>query len=134
MTIGNQENKIIHFKRINSDTVLEVCKMSETLPIEQRKYVADNALSIAQAYYSENVWMRAIYAEDEPVGFLMLRIGSDWADGIDCPGVFLWRLMIAYPHQGKGYGKAAVILLVEHLRALGVPKLYTSYHLGEGGA
>lgn len=133
MTFDSQENQIIHFKRINADTVLEVCKMSETLPVEQKKYVADNALSIAQAHFSENFWMRAIYAEDEIVGFLMLHIVSDWADGIDCPGVFLWRLMISYPYQGKGYGKAALLLLVEHLRALGIPKLYTSYHLGEGG-
>lgn len=94
--------------------------------------VADNALSIAQAHFSENAWMRAIYADDTPIGFLLLHIGSDYEDGIDCPGVFLWRLMIAGPYQGLGYGRRAMERLFDHLRALGVPRLYTSCGLGEG--
>lgn len=53
---GNQ----IHFQRIRADTVLDICKLSELLPNEQRDAVADNALSIAQAHFSENAWMRAI--------------------------------------------------------------------------
>ncbi|MEJ2449023.1 MAG: GNAT family N-acetyltransferase, partial [Anaerolineales bacterium] len=92
----------------------------------------DNALSIAQAHCSENAWLRAIYAGDTLVGFIMLHIGSDWADGIDCPGIYLWRLMIGYPYQGKGYGKEAINILIKHLRSLGINELYTSYVLGEG--
>ena len=107
--------------------------MNETISDEQRKSVADNALSIAQAHFSDQVWMRAIYVEETPVGFIMLHLGSDWADGIDCPGVFLWRFMISGPHQGKGYGAAAIDLLVKHLRALGIPELYTSYLTGDDG-
>jgi diamine N-acetyltransferase len=122
----------IHFERITARTILDVCRQSETLPPEQRKAVADNAVSIAQAHFSENAWMRAIYADEELVGFILLHIGSDWADGIDRTGVFLWRFMIAATHQGKGYGKAAMQLLIDHLRELGIPALYTSYHLGEG--
>ena len=61
----------------------------------------------------------------------MLHTGSDYADGIDCPGVFLWRLMIAGPYQGKGYGRKALDLLVRHLKALGIPELYTSCGQGE---
>jgi diamine N-acetyltransferase len=122
----------IHFERITARTVLEICRLSETLPPEQREVVADNAVSIAQGHFSENAWMRAIYAGEQPVGFIMLHIGSDWADGIDCPGVFLWRLMIAAPYQNRGVGRGAIRLLIRHLRALGVPALYTSYHLGEG--
>lgn len=63
----------------------------------------------------------------------MLHYGSDWVDGIDCPGVFLWRLLNLGHHQGKGLGTAAVNLLIVHLRALGTPELYTSYHLRDGG-
>jgi diamine N-acetyltransferase len=123
----------VHFVRINADTVLKICAMSETLSDVQRKYVADNALSIAQAYFSDQVWMRAIYVGEVPVGFVMLHIGSDWEDGIDCPGVFLWRFMISGLHQGKGYGSAAIDLLVAHLRAFGIPELYTCYHPGDDG-
>ncbi|NBD36337.1 MAG: GNAT family N-acetyltransferase [Chloroflexi bacterium] len=92
--------------------------------------VADNAVSIAQAHVSEQAWLRAIHADDELVGFIMLHFGSDYDDGIDCPGVFLWRLMIAKEFQGRGYGAQAMARLIDHLRALGIPELYTSCGLG----
>jgi diamine N-acetyltransferase len=121
----------IHFERITSKNVLEVCALSETLSLDQQQAVADNALSIAQGLCSENAWLRAVYADDQLVGFIMLHIGSDWADGIDCPGVFLWRFMIGGPFQGKGYGREAMLFLIRQLRSLGIPELHTSYHLGE---
>lgn len=133
MTKSQHVLPVIHFVRITAQTVLEICKMSETLTEEQRNSVADNALSIAQAHFSENVWMRAIYADQTPIGFILLHLGSDWADGIDCPGVFLWRFMIARPYQGLGYGKKTIGRLIDHLRALGIPELYTSFSPGEGG-
>ena len=111
---------------------MDVCRLSATLTPLHRKMVADNAISLAEAYCSEAAWPPAIYADDTLVGFIMLHIGSDYDDGIDCPGVFLWRLMIAGPHQGKGYGRKAMEVLFEHLRALGVPELYTSCKVGEG--
>ena len=46
--------------------------------------------------------------------------------------MFLWRLMIAAPYQGKGYGKLALEKLIQHLKAMGVPRLYTSCGQGEG--
>lgn len=121
----------IHFHRITAKNVLAVCKLSETLTPAQRKMVADNALSIAQAHCSENVWMRAVYAGDTPVGFILLHIGSDYEDGIDCPGYFLWRFMIAGPYQGRQYGRLAMECLLSHLKAQAIPELYTSCGLGE---
>jgi diamine N-acetyltransferase len=41
-------------------------------------------------------------------------------------------MMIARPYQGMGYGTQAMPLLIAHLRALGIPALYTSRGLGEG--
>src|SRR5690606_33365798 len=65
-------------------------------------------------------------------GFIMLHIGADHDDGIDCPGVFLWRFMIAGPYQGMGFGKKAIDLLVRDLQIRGFKELYTSYGRGEG--
>ena len=76
--------------------------------------------------------MRGIYAADELVGFVMLHFGSDFDDGIDCDGVFLWRLMIAEQHQGKGYGKKTIQRLVRYLQSQGYQELYTSYQTGDG--
>jgi diamine N-acetyltransferase len=121
----------IHFKRITAQTVTSICKLSETLTAAQRKMVSDNAISMAQAHFSDNAWMRAIYADNMPIGFVLLHTGSDYDDGIDCPGIFLWRFMIAGPYQGKGYGRLALKRLLAQLQAQGIPELYTSCGLGE---
>jgi len=122
----------IHFMRITATTMSQICSLSETLSPAQRKMVADNVRSIAQAHFSPSVWMRAIFADETPIGFIMTHTGSDYEDGIDCPGVFLWRLMIAGPYQGRDFGKRAVEKLIQHLKAMGIPLLYTSCGQGEG--
>jgi diamine N-acetyltransferase len=122
----------IHFMRITVTTMNQICDLSETLSPPQRNMVADNVRSIAEAHFSESAWMRAIYADETPIGFIMTHTGSDYEDGIDCPGVFLWRFMIAGPYQGKGYGKRALEKLILHLKAMGIPLLYTSCGQGEG--
>ena len=124
----------IHFMHITATTMKQICDLSETLPPTQRKMVADNVRSIAQAHFSPSVWMRAIYADETPIGFIMTHTSSDYEDGIDCPGVFLWRFMIAGPYQGKGYGRCALEKLIQHLKAMGIPVLYTSCRQGEGSA
>jgi diamine N-acetyltransferase len=82
----------------------------------QRDYVASNAFSIAQAAFCPEMQARAIYAGDEPVGFLL------YADleGEGKPGEFgVWRLMIDIRHQGKGYGRTALQLALADIRARG---------------
>ncbi len=76
----------------------------------QGDLVGDNGNSIALAHFAEKAWYRGIYAGDEPVGFMMLSIDREK------PEFYLWRFMIAEPHQGKGYGKSAMGLLMEFLR------------------
>lgn len=117
------------FRRISAATVSDVCDLSETLTDEQRNMVADNGTSIAEAHFSENAWFRAIYADDTLIGFVMLHVG---ADHDDCPGVFLWRLMIGGPFQGKGFGEQTIALLVRDLKVRGFTELFTSYGQGIG--
>jgi diamine N-acetyltransferase len=128
-----EQHPTIHLERITAETVREICDLSDTLTPQQRTMVADNSVSIAQAHSSDHAWFRAIYAHDTPIGFVMLHISSEDADRVDSPGVFLWRFMIAGPYQGKGYGREALKLLVEHVKALGFGELYTSYRGVEGG-
>jgi diamine N-acetyltransferase len=128
-----ERHPTIHLEPVTAETVREVCALSDTLTPEQRTMVVDNALSIAQAYFSEHAWFRAIYADGTPIGFVMLHISSEGDEGVDSPGVYLWRFMIAGPFQGKGYGREAVRLLVQHVRDLGHDELYTSYRGVEGG-
>jgi diamine N-acetyltransferase len=119
-------NPDIHFMRITAATMNAICDLSDTLSPQHRRMVATNVRSMAEAHFSPSAWMRAIYADDTPIGFIMTHTGSDYEDGIDCPGVFLWRFMIAAPYQGKGYGRKAIAKLVEHLKSMGIPRLWTS--------
>lgn len=78
------------------------------------RMVATNATSIAQAAYSANAVPRAIVANDVPVGFIMLYDATlDPAlavkDEVLAGSVAVWRLMIDFQQQGKGYGEAAII-------------------------
>lgn len=79
-----------------------------------------------------NPWYRAIYAGDEPVGFVMLS----WDVTPDPPRIigpwFLWKLIIDERHQRLGYGRAAVGLVADLVRAQGATELLTSYAQGEG--
>ena len=77
---------------------------------DQRHLVAPNAVSIAQAYFEPKAWFRAIYAGDEPVGFIMLF------DDPDEPVYYLWRMMLDARYQRKGYGEQALDLLVDYVR------------------
>lgn len=78
----------------------------------QEDHVADNATSIAQAHFDPKAWFRGIYCEEEPVGFVMLRVDPEGQE------YYLWRFMIGAPHQGMGYGRRAMELIVDHVRAL----------------
>lgn len=90
------------------------------------RQVAPNAKSMAQAAVYGEAWPRAIYAGDEPVGFVMLYDPSRVAEPED-PDFFLWRLMIDHAWQGRGIGLAALRLVIEHVRGRPHPgEMFTS--------
>jgi diamine N-acetyltransferase len=94
----------------------------------QEDFVANNERSLAQAHFSKNAWYRAIYADETPVGFVMLY------DDPETPYYFLWRLMVDGRFQRMGFGAAAVELLKEHVRKRpGAEHLVTSYVPQKGG-
>jgi diamine N-acetyltransferase len=116
----------VTLREITGETVRAVCRL-EVAP-EQRGYVAPNAVSIAQAHFEPKAWFRAVYAGEEPVGFVMLF------EDTEKPEYYLWRFMVAAEHQGKGYGKRALDLVVERVRGLpGATELLSSYVRGEHG-
>ncbi len=89
--------------------------------------MAPNAVSIAQAHFEPKAWFRAVYAGEEPVGFVMLY------EDPEKPAYHLWRLMIAGEHQRHGYGRAALGLVIERVRSLpGARELLASCVPGEG--
>jgi diamine N-acetyltransferase len=100
----------------------------------QDRFVASVEKSFRDAVATPegNPWCRAIYAGDEPVGFVMLSWDVTPTPGILGPW-FLWRLLIDARHQRRGYGRAAMSEVIELVRANGATELLTSYQPGEGG-
>lgn len=89
--------------------------------------VAPNSVSIAEGTYSDKAWFRAIYADETPVGFVMLYDDEK-------PEYYLWRFMIGGTHQEKGFGRRAIELLVDYVKTRpGAKKILASYVPIEGG-
>lgn len=76
---------------------------------EQRFHVASLAKTLWQAKGRDDLWMRAVYAGDDPVGFVCVRERGEED--------YIARLMVDFRHQGRGYGKEAIRLLIERARA-----------------
>jgi len=98
----------------------------------QERYVSGVAESIREAeeYPGAHAIQWALYDGDTPVGFVMV------ADEVDDPEYvphYLWKLLIDARHQRKGYGTAALDLVVGYFRGRpGVEALTTSAREGEG--
>ena len=71
----------------------------------------------------------AIYADETPVGFVMI---ADEVVNPDYIPHFLWKLLIDERHQRRGFGTATLDLVVEFFRDRGVGELWTSTGKGEG--
>ena len=92
----------VHLREVTRETVIAVCKLDAG---DDRKHVAPNSVSIAQAHFQGEAWFRAVYEDEQLVGFVMLY-DPTLTEQPDEPDFFLWRLMIDKAHQGKGYGQA----------------------------
>lgn len=88
---------------------------------EQKAFVAPNYESILLAKFEENCYPMGIYRQDEMIGFLMYDIDPD------TKRLELSRFMIDESHQGKGYGRQALTLLLEKVgKAQGPVDFYAS--------
>ncbi len=116
----------VSLREVTADTVREICRLD--VSEDQKHFVAPNAVSIAQAYFEPKAWFRAIYADETPVGFLMLY------DETEEPLYFLWRYMIDVRYQMLGFGRKAMDLLLEYVRTRpGAKEMTLSCHPGEDG-
>lgn len=119
----------IKLKKIDDDNVIDVIKLSKTLTEEQKKCVAPNEISLAQAYANRHrTWPRAIYAGKKLVGFVMVALWDEGVPEEDRPAYFLWRMMMAKEEQHKGYGRQTLDLIVEKCKKDGKKTLYASCH------
>lgn len=96
------------FKKIDKTNYLDC--MALKVDESQRYFVADNTRSLAEAAYEEGLYTLGIYNEDEMVGFILYDYDETF------PGWSMSRFMIGTRHQGKGYGKQAVIEFLKYFK------------------
>jgi diamine N-acetyltransferase len=121
----------VTLREITAETVRKITDL-EVRP-DQRRFVAGNAVSLAEALFSREAWYRAIYAGDSPAGFVMLYDETLRSEPPGEPKVGLWRFMVDHRFQGQGVGRAALEQVIEHVRGRGVFRvLELSYVPGPG--
>lgn len=100
----------------------------------QRRFVSPNVKSLADAQVPEVIdgaavvpWYRAIEADGQLVGFVMLAEITDAH-----PEPYLWRLLIDRRHQRRGIGDRVLDLVLEQCTAWNAPSLLVSWVDGVG--
>ena len=100
----------------------------------QERFVSPVINSFADALFPETYagapvvpWMRAVEADGELVGFVMMAMITDAH-----PEPYLWRLVVDRMHQRRGIGAAVIDLVIEQCRAWGARSLVVSWRPGKG--
>ncbi len=126
METETQSEGTVSLREVTRENLGQVLRLK--VAPEQERFVATNAVSIAQAhFYPETAWFRAIYLDETPVGFVMIE------DQPDKPKYYLWRFLIDAGHQGRGIGRRAIETIMDHVRTRpGATELFLSCVPGEG--
>lgn len=88
----------------------------------QSEFIESNLWSIAELQFYPSLSGYAIFARRTMVGFLVWGLSPE--DGRP----WLYRFMIDRQHQRLGYGRAALLRLLDDLRKQGLPELNVGYH------
>ncbi|MGT2742704.1 GNAT family N-acetyltransferase [Streptococcus plurextorum] len=113
---------MIELRKVTEDNYRQILEMD--VSENQKTFVAPNVRSLADAWlYRENgdVFPYAVYADAQPVGFLLLEIDEEENTYL------IWRLMIDQSFQGLGYGKAVVEEVIRQARQAGFQKVRVDY-------
>lgn len=154
MMFGEERVCMITLRKITLDNRRSIFNLE--VSEEQRQYVASNLSSVASCYVlatnGGSPFPLAIYADEQPVGFVMITYGIT---GYDLPVIAdnsycILRLMIDKQHQSRGYGREALKKILEFIRTfpagparycwipyspdnLAAKKLYESFGFHENG-
>lgn len=99
---------MIHLKNINGNNYDNVISLSVTE--EQKKFVASNVYSLAQAKACPECVPLAVYDDEQLIGFAMYAMDSEDNE------YWIYRLMVDQKFQSKGYGKKTMEQLISLIR------------------
>lgn len=112
----------IELKEVTRDNWIDCIQLS-LLP-EQEGNVASNVDSIAESKFEPDNQLRAIYKDNQVIGFLAFCVENDPPD----PELYwIFRFMIDKDFQGKGYGTKALNLVIDEIKQLGAKRVQTMH-------
>jgi diamine N-acetyltransferase len=94
---------------VNADNWRDVVRIEPRE--DQRQFVASVSYYLNLCHYGKDWRPLALYREGEPIGFAM------WAFDTEEESYWIGGLVIGAEHQGKGYGRAAMEAMLDHLAA-----------------
>ncbi|MED3571049.1 GNAT family N-acetyltransferase [Cytobacillus praedii] len=101
---------MLHLETITKDNWIKA--ISLRVREDQEKFVASNAVSLAQLNFLNDFHAKGIYLGEEMIGFALYGMDEDDHE------YWIYRMMIDQKHQGKGYGKEAIKLVIDDIKML----------------
>lgn len=86
----------------------------------QDRFVASNAASLVGSNFEIYRRTKAVYNNEEMVGFVMYRYEADY-------GWFVTRVMVDARYQRQGFGRAAMVRIIAHMKSEGGTTVGSSY-------
>lgn len=107
-TPAPSRSSTISLREVNRDNWQALAKLKPTTT--QQELVATNLFSICESHYDLDEIVRGIYADDEPVGLVVMsvEVEDDWYG--------LFRFMIDQRYQSLGFGRRALDQVVQFIR------------------
>jgi len=113
----------VTLRKIDYEHFHEVIELE--LHEDQEKHLPSNLYSLAESSFSDSFHPRAIWCDEEIVGFTMHCFGEDEDDKHEC---VIWRFMIAREHQNRGIGKLAMDCLMDDIKTNDQCKVIEIYY------
>ena len=106
------KDREVSLREVTADNWEKVVDLE--LEEDQEDHLADNSYSLAESKFNPLAVPIAIYAGKKVVGFAMYESLAEEGE----PDTYsIYRFMVDKKHQGKGYGGAALSLILDKIRA-----------------
>lgn len=109
---------MVTIKNIDQDNLFDVCELTSNpdgIASVLEDYICCNATSIAEASYFANFHPKALYNQNNLIGFFMYKTSTT-----NLNEVMLCRYMLDYKFIGKGLGRKSFKAILDFLYSEGI--------------
>lgn len=112
---------MVTIHNISKDNLFDVCELtsnSNGIATVLEDFICCNATSIAEASYFPNFYPKALYFQNNLIGFFMYK-----ASTTNLNEVMLCRYMLDYKFIGKGLGRKSFKAILDFFLAEGIQRI-----------